>query len=414
MAYDARVLKVFIASPGDTELERDAVADELLRWNDARAEREKIMLAPWRWELHSVPEVGGSAQSAIDRQALDKCDVVIALFKTRLGTATDDAVSGTAHEILRAHQAGKPVHVYFSKESLPNDIDIAELQRLHKFRNELEGLIGQYDNVNNLRSKVNHAIERDLEKFALIRDAGTTEVSQRAPSPCDYELIEIHHKYRVNPDNSEFLDMEYSAHRRVRCNHPAGYPRQAMVWSKPSDRLPPFDPRNPPSIQLSSYERSLSGSAELVYPPRKCSGSSFTIDVKMDPPLKVGETIDFYAEGGFPKYRFATAASMRKATRGDTNLGERDFDYFAWTVSHPTKLLKITIDLPTIAGIKALGPRSSLSNVDLPAVSGPAVDLNEEYHCSEIVESGSSYTRLELTVKDAWQSCRYRLAWRLP
>ena len=36
-----------------------------------------------------MPELGGSAQAIIDRQAVDDCDLVVAVFNARLGgTAT--------------------------------------------------------------------------------------------------------------------------------------------------------------------------------------------------------------------------------------------------------------------------------------------------------------------------------------
>lgn len=89
------------------------------------------------------------------------------------------------------------------------------------------------------------------------------------------------------------------------------------------------------------------------------------LDLVMDPPLRVGETIDFTMEGVFPKYRYATAAKLREATRG-TAIGERPFDYIAWMIDCPTRLLKITIDLPKDAGIELLGPLSSYHDYDFP------------------------------------------------
>lgn len=169
MGFDAHVLKVLIASPGDTGRERDAIEKALHGWNNARAEREQIHLAPWRWELHAVPELGGSAQAIIDGQAVDACDVVIAVFNAYLGTATDDAASGTAHEIIRAHRAGKPVHVYFSNEPLPRETTPEELKRLNDFKAQMrsEGLLGEYSGVEDLQFKVRDAIEHDLKSLDL-------------------------------------------------------------------------------------------------------------------------------------------------------------------------------------------------------------------------------------------------------
>jgi nucleoside 2-deoxyribosyltransferase len=117
------------------------------------------------WELHAVPELGGSAQAIIDRQAVGSCDVVITVFNAYLGTATDDAASGTAHEMLRAHQAGKPVHVYFSTEPLPRETKPEELKRLNDFKAQMraEGLLGDYFGVEDLQFKVRDAIEHDLK-----------------------------------------------------------------------------------------------------------------------------------------------------------------------------------------------------------------------------------------------------------
>jgi hypothetical protein len=169
MGFDAHVLKVLIASPSDTSRERDAIEKALHGWNSSRAEREQIQLAPWRWETHAIPELGGTAQDIIDRQAVETCDVVIAVFNARLGTATADAVSGTAHEIIHAHRAGKPVHVYFSTEPFPRDTKPEEIQRLNAFKDQLrgEGLLGEYAGVEDLQFKVRDAIERDLASMDL-------------------------------------------------------------------------------------------------------------------------------------------------------------------------------------------------------------------------------------------------------
>ena len=153
----------------DTTRERDAIEKALHGWNSSRAEREQIQLAPWRWETHAIPELGGTAQDIIDRQAVETCDVVIAVFNARLGTATDDAVSGTAHEIIHAHRAGKPVHVYFSTEPFPRDTKPEEIQRLNDFKDQIrgEGLLGEYASVEDLQFKVRDAIERDLASMDL-------------------------------------------------------------------------------------------------------------------------------------------------------------------------------------------------------------------------------------------------------
>lgn len=111
MVFAANVLNVFIASPGDTSASRDAVETALHRWNGMRAAAAGVILLPRRWEVDGVPLMGGDGQSQLNTQLVDKADIVIGIFHTRLGRATPRSRSGTADEIERTHAAGKPVHV---------------------------------------------------------------------------------------------------------------------------------------------------------------------------------------------------------------------------------------------------------------------------------------------------------------
>jgi len=74
MSFQANVLQVMIASPGDVAEERKAVAEEIHRWNDANAFARKLVLLPVRWETHSTPQLGDHPQTIINRQLLDEAD----------------------------------------------------------------------------------------------------------------------------------------------------------------------------------------------------------------------------------------------------------------------------------------------------------------------------------------------------
>jgi hypothetical protein len=169
MAFDAHVLKVLIASPGDTREERDAVESALHAWNADRSTREQVVLLPRRWETNAIPRLGSSGQSVINEQLVDDADIVLALFDSRLGMATSATVSGTAEEILRSHRAGKPVHIWFSEEPIPRDADLDQIQALNEFKDTLQplGLLGSYASPNDLAFKVRQAIESDLDRLNL-------------------------------------------------------------------------------------------------------------------------------------------------------------------------------------------------------------------------------------------------------
>lgn len=178
MTFPADALIVLIASPSDTAAERAAVFQSLSDWNVHRGEAEGVVLVPWLYEQHAIPLLGQGAQSLINRQALDRADIVIAFFDARLGSATTDAVSGTAEEIERAHDAGKPVHVYFSSEPVPREhIEADQIVRLQAFRAELEsrGLLGNYRSPADLASQARSAVEFDLRTALAKRAAAAPQ-----------------------------------------------------------------------------------------------------------------------------------------------------------------------------------------------------------------------------------------------
>jgi hypothetical protein len=121
------------------------------------------VLVPLRWETDAVPELGEDGQEVINRQLVDECDIVVALFHSRLGAPTPRAVSGTVEEIERARARGVPVHIYFSEMPIPRDVDPDELKRLNEYRSVLqaEGLLGSYASLEDLSAKVRTALEAD-------------------------------------------------------------------------------------------------------------------------------------------------------------------------------------------------------------------------------------------------------------
>ena len=113
--------------------------------------------------------MGDAPQALINSQLLDRADIVIGLFGSRLGSPTSSAVSGTVEEIERANSGGKPVHLYFSMALLPPDVDLAQLEGLRDFKKAVQdrGLYGEYHNTSELNAEIWKAIEHDLSTLAL-------------------------------------------------------------------------------------------------------------------------------------------------------------------------------------------------------------------------------------------------------
>ncbi len=191
MPFHASAVSVLVASPGDTVDARNAILRETARWNGRYAAGRGFVLCPWLYELHATPQLGDRPQAIINRQGVDKADVVVAVFGHRLGTPTSIDISGTVEEINRASELGKPVHVYFSTRQLPNDVDTNQLGALRAFKTDLEdrGLCGRYDDPEDLARQVRDALEYDLDGLETVP----------VPGPASGVRLEVHHDHQTEP-----------------------------------------------------------------------------------------------------------------------------------------------------------------------------------------------------------------------
>ncbi|GAA5441783.1 hypothetical protein ACFQDE_19415 [Deinococcus caeni] len=173
LGLNARLIRVMIGGPGDTHEEVKKARAVLDGWNLRNAEELGAVLLFKHWQLHSYPAWNERPQALINEQLVDRADLLVAVFWTRLGmdSGTDD--SGTVEEIRRMAAAGRPVKVYFSSRSLPvqamgDDRAVAEFRRVHAFRQETEqqfrGMYGTFDSTDTF----GELLDRHLTNF--IRD----------------------------------------------------------------------------------------------------------------------------------------------------------------------------------------------------------------------------------------------------
>src|SRR6267143_520327 len=169
MPHEAKVYKIFVASPSDVKDERRAIVQVIHAWNAANATATGSILEPVLWETHSSPEMGDRPQAIINRQLVRDCDILVGVFWTRLGTQTGDADSGTVEEIEEFIRAGKPVFLYFSLVPVaPDSVDQDQYKRLLAFRKEMEsrGLISRVASVEELREKFYGHLTRKMHELS--------------------------------------------------------------------------------------------------------------------------------------------------------------------------------------------------------------------------------------------------------
>ncbi|MNW45700.1 hypothetical protein D3C74_229720 [compost metagenome] len=160
MAFTAIVLRVLIASPSDVASERDKVEAAIIEWNRRYSEEFKIVLLPGRWENDVVPTYrGNDPQKIINEQLVNKCDILIGVFWTKLGTPTLNHTSGTLEEISIFIRNRKEVMLYFVDKDIPRTADFREVEKVDKFKSEYQnmGIYASFDEnkiINHLYAKV--------------------------------------------------------------------------------------------------------------------------------------------------------------------------------------------------------------------------------------------------------------------
>ena len=169
MPVDTKLYCVLIASPRDVSEERDIIREEIHRWDSMHAVETKMSLQPVGWETDATPDLRERGQAVINRQLVDKCDMLIGVFWTRLGTPTPEADSGTVEEIERAANEGKRCIVYFSdKEISPSDIDHEQYKRLQEYKQVFNrrGLTDSYKTLEEFRERVSRHITKAVQDIA--------------------------------------------------------------------------------------------------------------------------------------------------------------------------------------------------------------------------------------------------------
>jgi hypothetical protein len=156
-----------IASPGDVSQEREAVTEQIHRWNAANASTRQLVLLPVKWETHSTPQMGESPQAILNCQILDDADIVIGIFGTRIGTPTDEYASGTVEEIKRHVAAGKTTKLYFLDVSAAQcELDPVQYAAVTRFREECKstGLYATYQNIQQFKTDFSHHLDIELNQ----------------------------------------------------------------------------------------------------------------------------------------------------------------------------------------------------------------------------------------------------------
>lgn len=137
MPIPVTAYKVLIGSPSDVSPERKVVESAIHTWNSINGiDKEKILI-PVMWESDAAPLQGDRPQGILNNLMVKKCDIIIAVFWSRLGSDTGSEKSGTVEEIKYFIKEKRPALVYFSTKSLPQNHDPEQWKKLSAFKKEI-------------------------------------------------------------------------------------------------------------------------------------------------------------------------------------------------------------------------------------------------------------------------------------
>ena len=93
MAKSQTILQVFVASPGDVDIERKILEDVISEFNLTWSDTNKVRLELLKWETHSHPGFGQDAQDVINQQIGNDYDIFIGIMWGRFGSPTNRSES---------------------------------------------------------------------------------------------------------------------------------------------------------------------------------------------------------------------------------------------------------------------------------------------------------------------------------
>ncbi|MDE5492430.1 hypothetical protein [Elizabethkingia meningoseptica] len=146
-----QIIKCFLASPSDTQKEREIAINIISEINRTLGESLNFTIELLKWETNSRPSFQGEySQQNINNQVGEYHIFVGIMFK-KFGTPTVVAGSGTeeefniAYERLNSNSKTEEIMFYFNTEQTDlDDINYVELGRVKEFQKKIQDLNGSY------------------------------------------------------------------------------------------------------------------------------------------------------------------------------------------------------------------------------------------------------------------------------
>lgn len=200
--FQANVYKIMVGAPSDVEPEVKTAFDVIQKWNYINAFSHKLILLPSHWTLDTYPTLSQKPQKAINNQLVEKSDLLICIFGSKIGTPTDDYISGTVEEIEEHLKHSNPVMVFFSKNIDKSKTNADQINKLFSFQEDMfsRGLCAVYNDLEDFKNQL-------TDKLGLCVNANFFGFRALDNDPANLTPIENHNTSILKESDIENLKM---------------------------------------------------------------------------------------------------------------------------------------------------------------------------------------------------------------
>lgn len=278
MTQQVTKVRVFVASPGDVQKERDALPSVIEELNNTIGRSLGFILELVRWETHCHPAMG-RPQGVINEQIGDY-DIFIGVMWKRFGTPTGEADSGTEEEFNLAYEEWKrdnKLHIafYFSqaKYKLISVDETEQAAKVLKFKQDLKdkSLTWDYPNAAAFASVVRphlttilfemfqakttpespvgiveklRQVQEELDKASphhhlVVNTAGEFTIRAKHPEADEDQPLKISGRFEF-PKTSEGREMLDKFERSLTTGEPMTIPKEYIKYLKLPDVFAPL------------------------------------------------------------------------------------------------------------------------------------------------------------------------------
>jgi len=167
-----KIYKCFIASPSDTQEERDVCDKVFEEINKTLGEHLNFRIESKKWEKNARPAFGSDGQAVINEQLLNNYDLFIGIMWNKFGTPTPRAGSGTEEEFNHAYeklQGNNDLDILFyfnNQEVSASQLDLDQVSKVRSFKEKISELGGLYWSYNGYK-EFEIELKKHLNDFFL-------------------------------------------------------------------------------------------------------------------------------------------------------------------------------------------------------------------------------------------------------